>query len=121
MIYLQMNDPLARFDRYPSPEEWEASINSEIKTHGIFLDEAEVITALDKNADDKNTVHYINCDKKSRLVKEFFEKRLEDAEKCAAETAEKMLDGGIDANPPDISGFDPCSYCPYIGICAEDN
>ena len=121
MIYLQMNDPLTRFDTVPTPEEWEASLNDEIKTHGLFLDETDVITAFDKNPDDKKTIHYINCDKKSRLVKEIFEKRLDDAEKCAAETAEKISAGGINARPPKVPGFDPCSYCPYIGICEEDN
>lgn len=121
MIYLQMNDPLSKFDRCPTPEEWEISINNEIKAHGLFLDEADVISAFDKNPDDKKAVHYVNCDKKSRLVKELFEKKLADAESCAAQTAEKISDGEIDAAPPKIPGFDPCSYCPYESICNDEN
>ena len=121
MIYLQMNDPLTKFDTAPTPEEWEASLNDEIKAHGLFLDEADVVAAFDKNPDDKKAIHYINCDKKSRLVKELFEKRLDNAEKCAAETAEKISSGDIDANPPNIPGFDPCSYCSYRSICTDEN
>ncbi len=120
MIYLQMNDPLTKFDTVPTPEEWETSLNDEIKAHGLFLDEADVVTAFDKNPDDKKAIHYINCDKKSRLVKELFEKRLDYAEKCAARTSEKISNGEIVAAPPKILGFDPCSYCPYNGICEED-
>lgn len=120
MMYLQMNDPIAKFDLEPTDEELEAEMNKGIKAHGIFLDEPEVIAALDKNADDKNAIHYISCDKKSRFIKEIFEKRLSDAEKCAVHTAEKISDGIIDVNPPDISGFDPCRYCPYGNICKDD-
>ncbi|MDO4743809.1 MAG: PD-(D/E)XK nuclease family protein [Clostridia bacterium] len=120
MMYLQMSDPILKFENPPSVEEWEAAMSDNIKVHGLFLDSPEVLAALDPDPDNKNAVHYINCDKKSRLVRELFEKRLKGAEDCAANTAEKISDGIIDPNPPDISGFDPCSYCPYGSICRED-
>jgi ATP-dependent helicase/nuclease subunit B len=120
MMYLQMNDPVLKFDTTPTDAEWEASLSSNIKAHGLFLDEPDVLAALDPDPDNKNSIHYINCDKKSRLVSEIFEKRLTNAEKCAGETAEKIFDGLIDANPPRISGFDPCEYCPYGSICQKD-
>lgn len=120
MMYLQMNDPILKFESTPTDQEWESALNDNIKAHGLFLDKPEVLSALDPCVDDKKAIHYISCDKKSRLVDELFEKRLSDAEKCAAETAEKISDGIITANPPSISGFDPCEYCPYGSVCRED-
>ncbi len=120
MMYLQMNDPILKFDSKPTDSEWEAAMCDELKTHGLFLDEPKVLTALDPEFDQKSAPHYINCDAKSRLAKEYFEKRLENAEKCAADTADKILSGEIEPSVPDITGFDPCSYCPYSTICQED-
>ncbi len=120
MLYLQMNDPILKFDSTPTESEWEAGMNDGLKTHGLFLDDPAVLAALDPDIDDKNAVHYISCDKKSRLAGEFFEARLEKAEKCVSETADKILDGSISPNPPKIKGFDPCSYCPYSNVCRED-
>ncbi len=120
MMYLQMNDPILKFDTTPTDSDWEISICDGLKTHGLFLDDASVLAALDPEIDQKSAPHYINCDAKSRLGHEYFKKRLDDAEKCAAETAEKILSGEIEPSVPDISGFDPCSYCPYSNICKED-
>ncbi len=120
MMYLEMNDPILKFDTPPDEAEWEAAMSNGLKTHGLFLDDAAVLSALDPQMDEKSATHYINCDAKSRLAKEYFEKRLEDAEKCAADTAEKILSGEIESSVPDIRGFDPCSYCPYNSICREE-
>ncbi len=120
LMYFQMNDPVLKFESTPTEDEWEAEFNSNIKVHGLFLDNKDVLDALDANLDDKDAVHYINCDKKSRLVEELFEKKLTDAEKCAIQTAENIGDGLIEANPPDVSGFDPCEYCPYGCICQQE-
>ncbi len=120
LMYFQMNDPILKFEGTPTESEWESEFSNNIKVHGLFLDKADVLDALDANLDDKNAVHYINCDKKSRLVQELFEKKLADAENCAAHTAENISDGLIDANPPAISGFDPCEYCPYGSVCGQE-
>ncbi len=120
VMYLQMNDPILKFDSVPTDIEWESGMSDGLKTHGLFLDAPDVLSALDPDIDDKNAVHYISCDKKSRLTAEFFDTRLKNAEKCAAETADKILDGAIAPNPTKIKGFDPCAYCPYSNICCED-
>lgn len=120
MMYMQMNDPILKCDQPPSEHEWEAGMNNKIKIHGIFLDEPEVILAIDKNPDDKNSIHYINCDKKSRLTQSSMVLKLRGAEECAAKTADSILDGKIDAAPPLLPGFDPCAYCPYSSVCREE-
>ncbi len=120
MMYLQMNDPILKFDLPPTDTQWEASMSDGLKTHGLFLGESDVLLALDPEIDEKSATHYINCDVKSRLSKEYFEKRLKDAGECAKTTAEKILSGEIKPSVPNIPGFDPCSYCPYKSICKEN-
>lgn len=120
MMYMQMTDPIIQSDSTPTEQEWESSMSAQIKIHGIFLDEPEVILAFDKNPDDKKAEHYFTLDKKSLLLQSDMEKKLKSAEECAAQTADSILDGNIDAEPPSIKGFDPCSYCPYSGVCSEE-
>lgn len=120
LMYMQMNDPILKFENSPSEVEWESQLNDNIKIHGLFLDKPDVLDAIDPRFDDKSAIHYISCDKNSRLIEELFENRLANAEKCASGTAEKISEGLIDANPPRISGFNPCEYCPYSSICKED-
>ncbi len=120
VMYMQMTDPLLKFNQIPQDDQWDAAMNGEIKNHGIFLDDPKVINGLDKNADDKNAIHYVNCDTKSRLAKEIFDQKFKDAEKRASETANNICEGIIEPNPPKIPGFDPCIYCPFGDICRED-
>ncbi|MBR5614637.1 MAG: PD-(D/E)XK nuclease family protein [Clostridia bacterium] len=120
MMYLQMNDPILKCDSPPTEYEWEAGMNDGIKIHGLFLDEPQVLQAIDKDPDSKNSIHYVNCDKKSRLPRESMNARLKGAESCAAQTADNILDGHIDAQPPRLPGFDPCAYCPYSSVCTEE-
>ncbi len=120
MMYMQMTDPIIQSDSVPTEQEWESSMSAQIKINGIFLDEPEVILAFDKNPDDKKAEHYVTLDKKSLFVQSDMEKKLKGAEECAARTADSILDGNIDAEPPSIKGFDPCSYCPYSGVCGEE-
>ncbi|MBE7031677.1 MAG: hypothetical protein E7401_01785 [Ruminococcaceae bacterium] len=120
MMYMQMNDPIIQSDSVPTEQDWERSMSAQIKINGIFLDDPEVILAFDKNPDDKKAEHFVNLDKKSMFVQSEMEKKLKAAEECAARTAGNILDGHIDAEPPDIPGFDPCSYCPYSSVCSEE-
>ncbi len=120
MMYMQMTDPIIQSDSVPTEQEWESSMSAQIKINGIFLDEPEVILAFDKSPDDKKAEHYVNLDKKSLFAQSDMENKLKDAEECAARTADSILDGNIVAEPPSIKGFDPCSYCPYSGVCREE-
>lgn len=120
MLYMQMNDPILTCETEPDDFEWESKMSAGIKIHGIFLDEPNVIEALDKNSDSKTSVHYINCDKKSRLSQELMSQKLNSAKDCASKTADKILGGEINAEPPKLSGFNPCAYCPYISVCKEE-
>jgi len=121
MFYLQMNDPIIQCSSLPTDYEWEKGMNDGIKAHGIILDDAAVIQAVDKSYGEKDAIHYIECSAKSLIQKELLEEELKAADKKAAETAENILDGKIDINPLFISGFDPCQFCPYSGICLKNS
>ncbi len=121
MMYLQMNDPLVSMDHSPEAEELEKAVDDEIKVHGLFLDEPAVIGAFDPDPDNKKAAHFVNCNKKSRLIEELFERKLKEAEKIAAKTADNIASGDIAPQPPDLPGFDPCQWCPYTSICKNND
>lgn len=120
MTYMQMNDPILRFDTEPNVEELEKEVSDSIKINGIVLNEPEVIRSLDADFGDKNAVHYIPHDKNSVLSKAELEMKLETAQKKAEQTAGEIMDGKIDVNPVNIVGFDPCHFCPYNSVCSGE-
>ncbi|MBQ7960293.1 MAG: PD-(D/E)XK nuclease family protein [Clostridia bacterium] len=121
MFYLQMNDPLISCPDTPTKEKWEKEMNKAIAAHGIISDIPEVIQGIDKSHGNKDAIHYIECNPKSLLAPEHFERLLSDADKKAAETADRILSGEIEVNPAYVSDFDPCRYCPYGIICQKNN
>lgn len=120
MMYLQMNDPLVEMDHSPEADALEKAVDDQIKVHGLFLDEPAVINAFDPDPDNKKAAHFVNCDKKSRLIDELFERKLKGAEKTAAKTADNIASGNISSQPPNLPGFDPCQWCPYTSICKSN-
>jgi ATP-dependent helicase/nuclease subunit B len=121
MMYLQMNDPLVSMDHSPEEEVLEKAVDDEIKVHGLFLNEPAVIAAFDPDPDNKKAAHFVNCNKNSRLIGELFERKLQEAEKTAAKTADSIASGNIAPQPPDLPGFDPCQWCPYTSICKSED
>ena len=83
------------------------------------MNEPAVIQSIDSRYGDDDAIHYIACSPGSLLERAELEKALDNADKKACETAEKILSGRIDVNPAFISGFDPCKFCPYGSICSE--
>lgn len=120
MLYTQMNDPIAKFDSEPDDIELQKAIDNEISSNGTILDDTEILTALDSGFFDPDAPHFIPDGKKSRVTASELEARLMGAEEKASETAENILSGRICAEPADIAGNDPCSYCPYSSICKTE-
>lgn len=121
LLYMQMNDPILKFDDVPDSTQLEKGISDSIKTNGIVLNDPDVLRSLDADFGDKGAVHYIPCDSKSVLQKADLDARLENAQKKAQETASEIIGGGISVNPVKLSGFDPCIFCPYSEICGEQH
>ena len=119
MFYLQMNDPIIGCSAPPDEHTWEKEMSDKIAAHGIIMDDTAVIEGIDKEYANKDAVHYIQCSSKSLLHKDLLEKALTDADKKAAESADNILSGKIEANPAFVSDFNPCKYCPYGSICCR--
>lgn len=119
MFYLQMSDPIIGCSTPPSEYQWEKEMSDKIAAHGIIMDDAAVIEGIDTEYANKDAVHYIQCSGKSLLHKGLLEKALADADKKAAESADNILSGKIDASPAFVSDFNPCRYCPYGSICCR--
>ena len=120
MFYLQMTDPLVSYTKTPDSGALENAISDKITAHGIILDDAAVIKGIDNFHGDKSANHYIKCTPKSILNKTIFSDMLKQADTVAANTADNILDGKIDINPANISGFDACQYCPYNSVCSKE-
>ncbi len=121
MTYMQMNDPILKFDAEPTEAELEKGISDSIKINGIVLNEPQIIRSLDAEFGDRNAAHYIPQDKKSVLSRQELEMMLEAAQKKAEETAGEIINGRIQVNPVNIAGFEPCRFCPYSSICSGEN
>lgn len=121
MTYLHMNDPILDFRSEPSYEELEKGVSDSISINGLVLNEPEVIRSLDAEFGDKKAVHYIPCDKNSVLSRAELEMRLELAQKKAEQTAEEIMNGIIDVSPANVTGFDPCRFCPYGTVCGGES
>lgn len=117
MLYLQMSDPIAKFDDEPQDFELQKSLSDSISADGLVLDSSDVLTALDSGFFDPDAIHHIPSGKKSLINANELEKMLQSADAKAKESAEKIISGEICAEPSRISGSDPCSYCPYGSIC----
>lgn len=120
MFYLQMTDPLVSYAQTPDSDTLEGAISDRITAHGIVLDDAAVIKGIDNFHGDKSANHYIKCTPKSIMNKSAFNDMLKQADTVATNTADNILDGKIDVNPANISGFDACQYCPYNSICSKE-
>ncbi len=120
MFYLQMTDPLVSYAQTPDSYTLEGAISDKITAHGIVLDDEAVIKGIDKFHGDKSANHYIKCTPKSIMNKSSFNDMLKQADTVASNTADNILDGKIDINPANISGFDACQYCPYNSVCSKE-
>ena len=63
---------------------------------------------------------YIPSGKSSLLTREDMERRIDNAEKKARETAEKIMKGEIEVNPHNDSDFSACRYCEFYKVCGMD-
>ncbi len=120
MFYLQMTDPLVTYAQTPDSDTLEGALSDKITAHGIVLDDEAVIKGIDNFHGDKSANHYIKCTPKSIMNKSAFNDMLKQADTVATNTADNILDGKIDINPANISGFDACQYCPYNSICSKE-
>ncbi len=119
MFYMHMTDPILKLDETPDKDALERELFDKIKINGIVLDIPEIVTGLEADFNNKDAIHYVTHDAKSYLTKLEFDSRLQKAKEKATSSAEKIISGNIEIKPLNISGFDPCSYCPYGEVCKK--
>lgn len=113
MLYQQMNDPLIDGADDISEEEYDKKVHGKIASNGWIIDDQKTMNAFDKSGT------FISP--RSAIPVEEMKKRLENAEKKIAESAEGILSGEISVNPFTAYKYDPCLFCDYGGICGQEN
>ena len=111
MLYQQMNDPIIDSAKAATEERYEKAVRSEVAASGWVIEEA---------LGDFAGGDYAKATNFKTFPLEEMEKRLENAEKKIAESAEGILSGEISVNPYTEHGHDPCLFCDYAKICGQD-
>ncbi len=111
MLYQQMNDPIIESGKADTEEKYEKEVRKEVAASGWVIKEALGDFAGGDYAKARNF---------KTFPLEEMEKRLENAEKKIAESAEGILSGEISVNPYTEYGHDPCLFCDYAKICGQD-
>ena len=112
MLYQQMNDPLVDAADNISEEAYDKKVHDKITANGWIIDDQKTMEAFDKSGT------FIS--RRSAIPIDEMKKRLENAEKKIAESAEGILSGEISVNPFTAYKYDPCLFCDYGGICGSE-
>ncbi len=118
MFYMHMNDPLVKEEDIK--DSLEEAITKNVELKGVILGEDAVLTGLDRDIADKNKNHRIPTGSKSCLSEEALDRRIRNAEIKLKETAERIMEGGIEISPCDVKNFEPCRFCIYKNHCPEN-
>lgn len=118
MMYIHMNEPILQFDSEPDDESVEKERRKKIEVKGVVLSDENVISGMDSRASQGEG--YIPAGKSSLLSRDEMARRIENAEKKARETAEKIVSGDIKVNPYNDKEFSACRYCEFYKVCGKD-
>ncbi len=117
MMYIHMNEPMLKFNNYPSEEEIEAKRRENIAINGVILGEDNVISGMDER--EQEGKGYIPHSKTSGLSREQMQTRIAKAGERAKETAFKIVSGDISIKPYITKQYNACRYCDYFGVCGK--
>ncbi|MDO4288250.1 MAG: PD-(D/E)XK nuclease family protein [Eubacterium sp.] len=116
-FYFHVNDPLVLVDQM-DPEKITAEINKEFRLNGLYLDDPEVLTAINGDAGMPEVLSVRYADYKMSL--EEFEALLAYVKGLVVEMGEKILGGDVAIRPYKKGQTTGCLYCDYRGICQFD-
>ncbi|MCT4632244.1 MAG: helicase-exonuclease AddAB subunit AddB [Firmicutes bacterium] len=131
-FYFRIDDPIVEKDTIVEDDfqEIEKEIMGQLKMNGIFVDDMDVISAMDKNIVENKKSDIINAklNKDASLSKnssaysrEDLDILMEYIEIKALELGKRIMDGDISIKPCDKNGFKACEYCDYKNICQFDS
>lgn len=122
MFYFKIDDPLINIDTYLSNDEIEYNILKTFNISGLILNETNVITALDKEADidkDKISISKIRGIKSSSEITdlEHFNNLRNYVKLIVSDIGNEMIHGNIKIEPFKKKNKTGCDYCMYKSIC----
>lgn len=113
MLYMNMNDPLVRFQTPPDDAALAEAIHKEIPMRGWVSE--EILHALNGDAPEQR--ENVPVGKGTVLEHAEMADRLQKTEEKVRTAAAEILSGRIAAAPYTGHGFDACAYCPYGPVC----
>lgn len=124
VFYLSMKEPFIDTDSLDDAE-IEAMFKKNLLMDGVFIDDPEVIAALDSGVKD-GTNQVIAFRGRGKTVDnclsaELLEHLLAHTVKAAQDTVQAVMDGDIRVLPLDESQQGGCKYCDYMAVCRFEN
>ncbi len=126
LFYQKVDNPMLAEEEDITLEEAEDRISRALKMSGLALSDFEVFKMMDFREPPLSVEGLFNQDgqpgkNKPVATEEEMDALMGFAFKKAASLAEDMKRGTVEALPvKDSSGFVPCAYCEYQGICRRD-
>lgn len=109
-LYFKIDDPVYAADSRVTAAQAQSKIESQLKMKGLLLADDRVLAATDPvTADRAKTATFENFTALSRHL-----------EKTIRQLCHALSDGDVSIRPYRKSGFSPCEYCPYGGVCGFD-
>jgi len=125
MLYLSLDSPIVKINNPLDTEDLELKIRKEHMMTGIFLNNTDVLTAMDSELEncDKSEIIDVKFDKtgllngKNTLSLDEFTYMLSAVTDNVKKEGENIFDGKFSINPVLSGGNSACTYCPYSAVC----
>ena len=119
--YLSSNIKTVSLDEFLSDNEINSRVESKLNRSGLFLDDKEILTAMNRDLDPSilNGVKTKDGEiiGKALASKEAFDMIFDELSQTVIKIAQSMRDGIADPYPKIRSGSSPCNYCKMNAIC----
>lgn len=119
--YLSSNIKTVSLDEFLPDDEVSLRVESELNRSGLFLDDMDVLTAINQKLDPSilNGIKVKDgvAQGKNLASRETFDMIFNELSQTVIRVAQSMKDGAADASPLVRSGSSPCNYCKMNAIC----
>lgn len=122
MFYQPVMESIGEFEENETEESFNDKRLKKLRLNGMFLDESENISALNRDGKNKlSPVTFVSTGKLSKRAPIYsqrqFEIMSEYIEILLKNNAKDILSGKIKPNPTEKNGENACKYCDYSDIC----
>ena len=118
MLYMNMHDPLVRFNTEPTESELEEKVHASIPLKGwICEDVVDEFNGTEGYCPREN----FKLSKGSVFTREELDEKISEVSLGIKKTAQEILSGNIEIRPFSYKRFDACAFCPYRAVCGKHN